>query len=71
LTGDAPAELGGLTALTTLALRMNQLTSLPAALGGLTELTALDLRRNQLTESMPAEWAVGGALQKSGCNIFR
>jgi hypothetical protein len=53
LTGDLPAELGRLTALTSLHLHGNMLTSVPAALGGLTALKSLDLSGNQLT-SVPA-----------------
>ena len=49
LTGDVPAALGRLTALTALGLHLNQLTSVPAELGRLTALTVLDLRGNQLT----------------------
>ena len=40
LTGDMPAELGGLSALKTLDLRHNRLKSVPAELGGLTALTS-------------------------------
>ena len=54
LTGDVPAALGGLTALTALNLPRNKLTSVPAALGQLTALTRLVLDGNQLT-SVPAE----------------
>jgi leucine-rich repeat protein SHOC2 len=59
LTGDLPAELGGLTALTTwvvqIAMKGEGLTGdLPAALGRLTALTTLNLSRNQLA-SVPAE----------------
>ena len=54
LTGDVPAALGGLTALTWLNLKGNQLTSVPAELRGLTALTGLSLSRNRLT-SVPAE----------------
>jgi len=57
LTGDLPAALGGLTALTRLDLSCNQLTSVPAALGGLTALMTLDFGGNQLTR-VPA--ALGG-----------
>jgi len=57
LTGDLPAALGRLTALKTLCLNSNQLTSVPAALGGLTALSMLWLHGNKLT-SVPA--ALGG-----------
>ena len=55
LTGDMPAELGRLTALTVLWLGSNQLKSVPAELGRLTALTTLSLGGNQLT-SVPAEF---------------
>jgi leucine-rich repeat protein SHOC2 len=54
LTGAVPAEIGRLSALMTLDLNYNQLTSLPAEIGQLTALRVLDLRYNQLT-SLPAE----------------
>ena len=54
LTGDVPAALGGLTALTQLDLDMNRLTSVPEELGGLTALTELVLSENRLT-SVPEE----------------
>ena len=54
LTGDMPAVLRRLTALKTLDLDDNQLTSVPASLGGLAALTVLHLSRNRLT-SVPAE----------------
>ena len=49
LTGDVPAALGRLTALTALNLDGNQLMSVPAELGRLTALTELSLYGNQLT----------------------
>ena len=54
LTGEVPAALGGLTALTLLSLDQNRLTSVPAELGALTALTTLTLYGNLLT-SVPAE----------------
>jgi internalin A len=44
-----PESLGNLTALTTLDLGRNQLSSVPESLGNLTALTTLDLGRNQLS----------------------
>jgi len=67
---SVPAALGGLTALTWLNLSNNQLTSMPAELGALTALKRLNLNGNQLT-SVPAAWEEGGALEQSGCRIFR
>ena len=56
LTGEIPAELGGLTNLTHLYLSFNQLTgAIPAELGGLSNLTHLYLGGNQLTGEIPAE----------------
>ena len=69
LTGDVPADIGGLTALTTLYLGWNLLTSVPAALGGLTA-TWLDLNMN-LLKSVPAALDEGGALEQRGCHIIR
>jgi Leucine-rich repeat (LRR) protein len=54
LTGDVPAVFGGLTALKSLELSGNNLTSVPVELGGLTALKTLDLGGNQLT-TVPAE----------------
>jgi leucine-rich repeat protein SHOC2 len=54
LTGAVPAEIGRLSALRTLDLSDNQLTSLPAEIGQLTALRQLFLYGNQLT-SVPAE----------------
>ena len=46
--------MGGLTKLTELQLRSNQLTGeIPAELGDLTKLTELQLRSNQLTGCIP------------------
>jgi leucine-rich repeat protein SHOC2 len=67
---SVPAELGGLTTLMFLNLSGNRPTSVPVELGGLTALTVLRLSENQLM-SMPAEWKRGGALQMSGCSIYR
>ena len=56
LTGEIPAELGGLTNLTHLALSTNQLTGeIPAELGDLSSLRRLGLGGNQLTGEIPAE----------------
>ena len=56
LTGEIPAELGGLSNLTGLYLRNNQLTGeIPAELGNLTSLRWLYLYSNQLTGEIPAE----------------
>ena len=56
LAGTIPAQLGNLTALTTLGLSSNRLTgSIPAQLGNLTNLTNLNLSGNQLTGTMPTE----------------
>ena len=54
LSGAVPAELGRLSALESLHLGGNQLTSVPAEIGQLTSLTDLWLDDNQLT-SVPAE----------------
>ena len=54
LTGAVPAEIGHLSALRTLDLGHNQLTSVPAEIGQLTSLEWLNLGYNQLT-SLPAE----------------
>ena len=54
LTGEIPAELGGLSNLTELYLDRNQLTGeIPAELGDLTNLTELLLRSNRLTGCIP------------------
>ena len=56
LSGEIPAELGGLTNLEVLALFDNRLTgSIPAELGSLTNLTHLYLYRNRLSGEIPAE----------------
>jgi leucine-rich repeat protein SHOC2 len=54
LTGAVPAEIGRLSALRTLNLVDNQLTSVPAEIGQLTSLERLYLVDNELT-SVPAE----------------
>ena len=54
LTGAVPAVIGRLSALRTLDLGYNKLTSLPAEIGQLTSLTVLYLSCNKLT-SLPAE----------------
>jgi Leucine-rich repeat (LRR) protein len=59
LTGEVPAELGGLTALTGLDLSKNKLTSVPAALGGLTALKTLNLSVNWLTGTVPGALGAG------------
>ena len=53
LTGAVPAQIGRLSALSTLDLTENWLTSLPAEIGQLTSLRGLHLTRNQLT-TLPA-----------------
>jgi Leucine-rich repeat (LRR) protein len=68
LTGDVPAALGGLTALTWLNLEGNQLTSVPAELGGLTALTGLSLSRNRLT-SVPGR--LGGLTALTSLDLGR
>jgi hypothetical protein len=56
LTGSIPPEIGNLTNLTWLDLRINQLTgSIPPEIGNLTNLTLLVLESNQLTGSIPPE----------------
>ena len=55
LTGALPAELGRLTALETLWLYSNQLTSVPAELGELTALKGLVLTDNNELTSVPVE----------------
>ena len=56
LTGEIPAELGGLTNLAELSLYSNQLTGeIPAELGDLTNLAELSLYSNELTGEIPAE----------------
>ena len=56
LTGEIPAELGGLTNLEHLALWGNELTgAIPTGLGSLAKLEVLSLGENQLTGPTPAE----------------
>ena len=56
LTGEIPAELGGLGNLELLLLSRNQLTGeIPAELGNLTNLRTLSLNSNELTGSIPPE----------------
>jgi internalin A len=50
---NLPTEIGQLTNLQSLDLKVNQLTSLPAEIGQLTKLRSLDLSNNQLT-GLPA-----------------
>ncbi len=65
LTGEIPAELGGLANLESLWLNRNQLTGeIPAELGGLANLERLNLRENQLTGEIPAE--LGGLANLEG-----
>ncbi len=55
LSGQLPAELGNLSALTYLLLRGNQLTGpIPTQLGNLSNLDFLDMGHNQLTGPIPA-----------------
>ena len=55
LSGELPAELGGLTNLQELILDSNELSgSLPSWLGNLTNLQWLSLSRNQLSGSLPS-----------------
>ena len=56
LTGSIPADVGNLTALTSLDLGYNGLTGgIPSALGSLTRLQNLNLNDNGLNGSIPAE----------------
>jgi len=56
LNGSIPPELGNLTNLEYLILRINQLSgSIPPELGNLTNLYYLSLRSNQLSGSIPTE----------------
>ena len=56
LQGTIPAELGALTALTSLILGSNELeSSIPSEIGRLTALEVLYLGDNQLTSSIPLE----------------
>ena len=56
LSGPIPPEIGNLTNLTILNLRINTLTgAIPPELGDLTSLTFLDLSSNGLTGAIPAE----------------
>ena len=56
MTGEIPAALESLTALTTLDLSGNGLTGeIPSALGDLTALTTLDLSTNDLDGRIPSE----------------
>jgi hypothetical protein len=61
-TGPVPAALGGLTAMETLDLHMNSLTSVPKELGGLTALKTLNLDWNMLA-SVPPELGNLAALE--------
>mmetsp|Transcript_14207 Transcript_14207/g.61869 ORF Transcript_14207/g.61869 Transcript_14207/m.61869 type:complete len:330 (+) Transcript_14207:1002-1991(+) len=63
LTGAVPAEVGRLSALESLHLRGNQMTSVPAEIGQLTSLEVLKLTGNQLT-SVPPEIRQLAALTK-------
>ena len=56
LTGEIPAELGGLANLRTLHLGGNGLTGpIPPQLGSLSDLQVMGLNSNQLTGAIPAE----------------
>ena len=56
LSGPIPAEIGNLTYLETLNLRLNQLSGrIPVELGNLANLVELNLRTNQLNGPIPAE----------------
>ena len=56
LSGEIPAELGGLSGLEELHLSKNELTGeIPAELGGLPNLQGLWLSENQLSGEIPAE----------------
>jgi hypothetical protein len=56
LSGSLPAEIGDLTALTHLLIRINNVTGvLPPEIGNLTNLIELDLYQNQLSDSLPSE----------------
>ena len=56
LTGNLPAELGGLTNLTSLALWSNQLTgTIPPELWGLIQLQYVDLGGNRLSGELPPQ----------------
>ncbi len=63
LTGAVPAEVGRLSALESLHLGGNQLTSVPAEIGQLTSLKVLGLGSNQLT-SVPVEIGQLTSLEK-------
>ena len=63
LTGAVPAEIGRLSALRTLNLGYNQMTSLPAEIGQLTSLTRLDLDDNQLTSVPAVIWQLAALRQ--------
>ena len=55
LTGNIPAELGGLSELRVLVLNGNELTGeIPAELGSLANLEVLELFKNRLTGSIPS-----------------
>ncbi|MBO7392596.1 MAG: leucine-rich repeat domain-containing protein [Abditibacteriota bacterium] len=51
--GDVPEEIGDLTALTTLNLSDNEITSLPDVFGAFTSLTSVDVSMNRLS-ALPA-----------------
>ena len=58
LTGSIPSDIGGLTALTVLALWQNDLTGvIPPELGNLPNLIWVYLQRNQLDGDIPSELA--------------
>ena len=69
LTGEIPAELGGLPSLDTLDLSYNQLSgNIPAELGGLASLERLSLWGNQLSGNIPAE--LGGLANLKTLSLF-
>ena len=55
LTDSIPSEIGYLTNLTYLDLRVNQLTGIPSEIGALTNLEYLSLSQNDITGSIPSE----------------
>ena len=67
LSGEIPAELGGLSNLQSLDLRSNELSGeIPTELGGLSNLQSLELGGNELGGPIPAELASLSNLQWLG-----